>query len=132
MVRGGDAIDLIGQILNINALESAKHINYILGIGIDFDTPVNSKTIQKYHAEKSKTEVFNEWEKQSYIKIRDRLKFLKALLAKWKINDINNSLNWQYVEEIAELERLINIYTKKEDIQLAEQYIRKVMNKWKI
>ena len=52
--KGGDVISLVSELLNINALESAKSINYTLGLGLDTDKPSNYLEINKYK-EKRKT-----------------------------------------------------------------------------
>ena len=36
-----DSISLVSELLNINALEAAKNINYTLGLGLDAERPAN-------------------------------------------------------------------------------------------
>ena len=53
--KGGDAISLVSELLNINALDAAKNINRTLGLGLDAEKPSNYLEINKYK-EKRKTE----------------------------------------------------------------------------
>ena len=46
--KGGDVISLVSELLNINALESAKSINKTLGLGLEADKPVNYFEVNKY------------------------------------------------------------------------------------
>ena len=46
--KGGDSISLVSELLNINALEAAKSINYTLGLGLDPNQKSNYFEINKY------------------------------------------------------------------------------------
>ena len=45
--KGGDAISLVSELLNINALDAAKSINSTLGLGLDSDKPSSYLEINK-------------------------------------------------------------------------------------
>ncbi len=78
--KGGDVISLVSELLNINALESAKSINYTLGLGLDTDKPSNYLEINKYKKKRKTEEMFKEWENKTFQLLCDYL----HLLWKWE------------------------------------------------
>ncbi len=78
--KGGDVISLVSELLNINALESAKSINYTLGLGLDTDKPSNYLEINKYKEKRKTEEMFKEWENKTFQLLCDYL----HLLWKWE------------------------------------------------
>ena len=58
--KGGDVISLVSELLNINALESAKSINKTLGLGLEADKPANYFEINQYKDRKKTEEKFKE------------------------------------------------------------------------
>ena len=78
--KGGDVISLVSELLNINALEAAKSINYTLGLGLDTDKPSNYLEINKYKEIRKTEEMFKEWENKTFQLLCDYL----HLLWKWE------------------------------------------------
>lgn len=58
---GGDCITLVSKILNINAFESAKTINELLGLGVDFKEKTNLYELEKYKYQQLLKEEFKKW-----------------------------------------------------------------------
>mgnify|MGYP004505605715 CR=1 FL=1 len=63
---GGDAINLLEKLLNINAYESAKRINEILNLGIDFGRKSSNIEITKYEQKQKAKEQFKKWEERTF------------------------------------------------------------------
>lgn len=78
--KGGDVISLVSELLNINALEAAKNINYTLGLGLDTKKPSNYLEINKYKQKRRIEEIFKEWENKTLQLLCDYL----HLLWKWE------------------------------------------------
>lgn len=85
--KGGDVISLVSELLNINALESAKSINYTLGLGLDTDKPSNYLEINKYKEKRKTEEMFKEWENKTFQLLCDYL----HLLWKWEEEKVPKS-----------------------------------------
>ena len=96
--KGGDAISLVSELLNINALEAAKNINYTLGLGLDPNQKSNYFQINKYKDKQKTEEMFRKWELQTYILLTDYL----HLLWKWEKEEapekIEDEVSDLYVE----------------------------------
>ena len=56
--KGGDVISLVSELLNINALEAAKSINYTLGLGLDPNQKSSYFQINKYKNRQKTEEMF--------------------------------------------------------------------------
>ena len=78
--KGGDVISLVSEILNINALEAAKSINYTLGLGLDPNYKSTYFEINKYKEKRKTEEMFKEWENKTFQLLCDYL----HLLQNWK------------------------------------------------
>lgn len=78
--KGGDSISLVSELLNINALEAAKSINYTLGLGLDPNQKSNYFEINKYKNKQKTEEIFKKWENQTFQLLCDYL----HLLWKWE------------------------------------------------
>ena len=78
--KGGDVISLVSELLNINALESAKHINYTLGLGLDPNQKSTYFQINKYKDKRKTEEMFKKWENKTFQLLCDYL----HLLWKWE------------------------------------------------
>lgn len=64
--EGGDCITLVSKLLNINAYESAKQINNIFGLGIDFGKRTASKFEINRHIQIQKAkERFYKWHNET-------------------------------------------------------------------
>ena len=75
--EGGDCISLVSKILNINAYESAKQINSILGLGIDFGKKINSYELNRYKQIHEAKERFKVWHNNTLQLLCDYLHSLK-------------------------------------------------------
>ena len=78
--KGGDVISLVSELLNINALEAAKSINYTLGLGLDPNQKSNYFEINKYKNKQKTEEIFKKWENKTFQLLCDYL----HLLWKWE------------------------------------------------
>lgn len=93
--KGGDVISLVSDLLNINALEAAKSINYTLGLGLDPNQKSNYFQINKYKNKQKTEEMFKKWELQTFILLTDYL----HLLWKWEKEEAPKS----EMEEVSDL-----------------------------
>lgn len=78
--KGGDSISLVSELLNINAFEAAKSINYTLGLGLDPNQKSNYFEINKYKNKQKTEEIFKQWENKTFQLLCDYL----HLLWKWE------------------------------------------------
>lgn len=96
--KGGDVISLVSELLNINALESAKSINNTLGLGLDAEKSNNYFEINKYKEKRKTEEMFKQWENKTFQLLCDYL----HLLWKWEEEkapkDIEEDPNELFVE----------------------------------
>ena len=74
--KGGDVISLVSELLNINALEAAKSINYTLGLGLDPNQKSTYFQINKYKDKRKTEEMFKKWELDTFILLTDYLHLL--------------------------------------------------------
>jgi DNA primase len=64
--EGGDVITLVSKVLNVNAYESAKQINDIQGLGIDFGKTTSKLEIEKYQYQQHLKEEFKKWKDKAF------------------------------------------------------------------
>lgn len=57
----GDSITLVSKILNINAYESAKQLNSIFGLGLDFERPTSNFELNRYKQIQQAKENLRRW-----------------------------------------------------------------------
>lgn len=93
--KGGDAISLVSELLNINALEAAKSINSTLGLGLDAEKPSSYLEINKYKQRRKTEEMFKKWENKTFQLLCDYL----HLLWRWEEENVPISPN----EDISDL-----------------------------
>lgn len=74
--KGGDSISLVSELLNINALEAAKNINYTLGLGLDAERPASYLEINKYKQKRKTEEMFKQWKNKTFQLLCDYLHLL--------------------------------------------------------
>ena len=77
--EGGDCISLVSKILNINAYESAKQINSILGLGIDFGKRTSNYELNKYRQIQEAKERFKIWHNETLQLLCDYLHSLEGV-----------------------------------------------------
>lgn len=75
----GDCITLVSKILNINAYESAKQINDIFSLGVDFGQPTSRLELNKYKQMKQAKENFKKWHNQTLQYLCDYKHGLKGI-----------------------------------------------------
>lgn len=75
--KSGDVITLVQELLNINAYESAKQINNLFCIGVDFGKKISKLEIQKYQAKQKALEEFKKWKNETFQLLCDYLHYLK-------------------------------------------------------
>lgn len=77
--KGGDVISLVSELLNINALESAKQLNQIFGLGVDFKKPTPNFELNKYKQIQEAKERFYKWYNETLQILCDYLHSLKGI-----------------------------------------------------
>lgn len=63
---GGDCITLVSNLLNVNAYESAKTINELLGLGVDFNKKTSSYELEKYKHQQLIKEEYKKWQLKAF------------------------------------------------------------------
>lgn len=98
--KGGDSISLVAELLNINALEAAKNINYTLGLGLDAERPSNYLEINKYKQKRKAEEMFKQWENQTFQLLCDYLHLLWRWEEEYSPKTPEEEVNELYVEAV--------------------------------
>lgn len=75
----GDCITLVSRLLNINAYESAKQINNIFSLGINFEGYTPKYEVNKYKQIQEAKEEFKKWHNQTLQMLCDYLHGLKGI-----------------------------------------------------
>lgn len=76
---GGDAITLVSILLKVNMYEAAKIINNDFNCGVDFGTPVDRFSVNKYKNQKNVVKQFDEWIKKAFVVLCDYYKELRDI-----------------------------------------------------
>ena len=71
--EGGDCITLVSKLLNINAYESAKQINNIFSLGVNFNGYTSKYKVNKYIQKKEAKERFKQWRNKTLQMLCDYL-----------------------------------------------------------
>ena len=98
--KGGDSISLVAELLNINALEAAKNINYTLGLGLDAERPASYLEINKYKKKRKAEEMFKQWENQTFQLLCDYLHLLWRWEDEYSPKTPEEEVNDLYVEAV--------------------------------
>ena len=77
--EGGDCITLVSKLLNINAYESAKKINNIFSLEINFNGYTSKYEVNRYKEIKKAKERFKEWHNKTIQLLCDYLHSLKGV-----------------------------------------------------
>lgn len=85
--QAGDVITLISKVLNINALESAKQLNRIFGLGIDFGKTTSNFELNKYRQRQKAREKFYKWHNETLQLLCDYVHSLRGI-KKYKEQDM--------------------------------------------
>lgn len=83
----GDCITLVSKLLNINAYESAKQINNICLLGIDFGQPTPKYEVNRYKQKQEAKEKFKKWHNETLQLLCDYLHSLNGI-EKYQNQDI--------------------------------------------
>lgn len=76
---GGDSITLVSKLLNINAYESAKQLNNIFCLGIDFGRPTAQYEINRYVQVQLAKERFYKWHNETLQMLCDYYQSLRGI-----------------------------------------------------
>lgn len=95
---GGDSISLVSRLLNINALEAAKNINYTLGLGLDAERPSSYLEINKYKQKRKTEEMFKQWENKTFQLLCDYLHLLWRWEEEYAPKNPEDDISDLYVE----------------------------------
>lgn len=77
--EGGDCIALVSKLLNINAYESAKQINNIFSLGVNFNGYTSKYEVNRYIQEQKAIERFYKWHNETLQLLCDYLHSLKGV-----------------------------------------------------
>lgn len=118
---GGDCITLVSKVLNINAYESAKLLNKVFGLGIDFEKKEVSKfEINRHIQIQQAKERFKKWHNETLQMLCDYLHGLN------KIEKMQN-------QEVLEYYIDLLIFGKEEDLlwfkKTEERWCKKIERK---
>ena len=91
MIKDGDCISLVSELLNINNYEAAKSINETMGLGLNFKQTTFIE-INKYKIKKDTQKTFKQWEKETFQLLCDYLHLL------WKMEKEENPNSNLYAE----------------------------------
>lgn len=83
----GDCITLVSKLLNINSYESAKQINNIFSLGVDFGKQITSFEINRYKQIQQAKEKFKKWHNETLQLLCDYLHSLQGI-EKYKEKEI--------------------------------------------
>lgn len=75
----GDCITLVSKMLNINAYESAKQINSIFSLGVDFGQPTSNFELNRYKQISKARENFKRWHNDTLQMLCSYLQSLKGI-----------------------------------------------------
>ena len=131
VIKVGDVISLVSELLNINAFESANRINDIFNLGVDFRKKTSSLEIEKYRRKIELINQFEKWKCETFYILCDYLHILWKLE---KIQDFENDLFVQALQTKDYINYLIDeyfLYGTNEDIIWLWKNERKTINKIK-
>ena len=77
--ESGDCITLVSKLLNINAYESAKQINNIFSLGVDFKGSTSKYEVNRYKQIQEAKEKFKKWRNKTTQQLCDYLHSLKGI-----------------------------------------------------
>ena len=100
---GGDCITLVSKLLNINAYESAKQINNIFSLGINFNGYTPKYEVNRYKQIQEAKEKFKKWHNET---LQLLCKYLHSL---------------QGIKKLQEVHPDVEIYTSAVDEHLNEK-----------
>lgn len=130
--KGGDAITLVAELLNIKPLEAVKYLNDVFHLGIETDgKKADMKKVNRYLQIKKAEESFKRWENKTFQLLCDAY----HVLVDWK--NIKNPKNDNYIYALKNIDYIgymideIFIYGTKEDKIWFKKYNGKVVDQCK-
>lgn len=94
VIKVGDVITLVSELLNINAYEAANQINTIFHLGVNFEKQISKNEIKTHHCKAELIKQFNLWENKTFQLLCDYY----HLIQKWK--ELKDPENLLYVEAL--------------------------------
>lgn len=79
MIKDGDVISLVEELLHVNAYESAKQINEVFGLGVNFGRTTSNLELNKYKQMQEAKANFKKWENQTFQLLCDYLHSLNDI-----------------------------------------------------
>ncbi len=142
-----DCISLVSKLFHLKPIESVKKLSKDFGLNFDTGQPVNQEYIKQVNAQNELLQLFDKWEKETFINLTDYL----HLLNRWKQQYVptkeefmNNQINEKYVEachKIDYIEYLIDVFlygsykdkisfykTHRKEVEKIGNKIRKIRN----
>ena len=136
--KGGDVINLVEELLNINAYEAAKKINIILNLGFDVKNNFLTGTeVRKNISMIKRIQGFEVWKNDTFQALCDYLHLLFHLEEKYKPINPKDEINRLYVRALQQKEKVeyyleLMINGNDDDIIWFWQTERKKIEKLKI
>lgn len=122
--KGGDVISFVSELLKINAYESAKQINSILNLNIDFGKKASSLEIEKWQEKQKLKKQFLDWENKTFQLLCDYWKILSDGLEKEIID--------YFIDEVfiygTNEDKLLFYKTQKKVVSRASEQLRRRLN----
>lgn len=140
-----DCIGLVSKLFNLTSIESVKKLNADFGLSLVVGQPVSQEYIRQLNSENELLQLFDKWEKETFIVLTDYLHLLKNWKQQYapaKEEFMNNQINEKYIEacyNIDYIEYLIDVFiygsfkdkvslykTHRKEVQKIGNKIRKI------
>lgn len=111
-----DCISLVSKLFNLTPIDSAKKISKDFRLGLELGKPLNKEHIKQTNKANELLQLFDKWEKETFIVLTDYLHLLKnwkQQYAPTKEEFMNNQINEKYIEacyNIDYIEYLIDVF----------------------
>lgn len=96
-----DCIGLVSKLFNLTPFESVKKLNNDFKLGLRIGQPIPQEEIKKLEQENELLQLFDKWEKNSFIILTDYLDLLnnwKQQYSPTKDNFLKDNINEKYLE----------------------------------
>ena len=121
--KGGDAINLAEDLLNINAYQAAKYINDNLGLGLDFKGKNDEIKINRYKQKQIAKQQFKNWENRSFQILCDSIHKMNFIEQDQELSTIDYYLEaFIYGTDEEKIELYKDSSFRKKVDQLAKRY----------
>lgn len=123
--KGGDVINLVEELLHINAYQAAKYVNDNLGLGLDFKGKNDEIKINRYKQKQIAKQQFKKWENRSFQILCDSIHKMNFVEQDQKLSIIDYYLEaFIYGTDEEKIELYKNSSFRKKVDELAERYCR--------